>query len=130
MNIQPVDRHFSKQERLCGEIRTENLFASGKGFIIYPLRIVYLVTDKEEIAPVRVLFSVPKKKIRLSVKRNRIKRLLRENYRINKHLLIAEMEKKDASLHLGIVYLSNEMPDYSFIGEKMSAAMQRLLKSL
>jgi len=130
MNIQPVDRHFRKQERLCGEIRTGKLFASGKGFIVYPLRIVYLVADKEENAPVRVLFSVPKKKIRLAVNRNRIKRLLRENYRINKQLLIAEMEKKDASLHLGIVYLSNEMPDFRFIGEKLSVAMQRLLNSV
>ncbi len=130
MNIQPVDRHFRKQERLCGEIRTEKLFASGKGFIVYPLRIVYLVTDKEENAPVRVLFSVPKKKIRLAVNRNRIKRLLRENYRINKHVLFAEMEKKDASLHLGIVYLSNEMTGYTTIGEKMSTALQRLANSL
>lgn len=130
MNIQPVDRHFRKQERLCGEIRTEKLFASGKGFIVYPLRIVYLVTDKEENAPVRVLFSVPKKKIRLAVNRNRIKRLLRENYRINKHVIVAEMEKKDASLHLGIVYLSNELTDYGCIGEKMVAAIQRLVKSL
>jgi len=126
MNTQPVDRHFRKDERLCGEIRTEKLFSAGKGFIVYPLRVVYRIPEPDEVVPVRILLSVPKKKIRLAVNRNRIKRLLRETYRNQKHFFVAEMEKKGIRLHVGFVYLSNEMPSFHELEEKMAAALRRI----
>ena len=126
MNIRPAHNLLRRIERLRGDIRTEKLFASGNGFIVYPLRVVYLQVDYDENAPVSVLFSVPKKRIRLAVNRNRIKRLHREAYRLNKQDLIAEMGQKKTSLHLGIVYLGNEMPDFETIRAKMLLALQRI----
>ncbi|MBV5342489.1 hypothetical protein JZU68_02365 [bacterium] len=53
---------FPKKEHLCGEIRVGKLYAEGKAFIVYPLRVVYKVTQGAENVPVKVLVSVPKKR--------------------------------------------------------------------
>ena len=85
---------FPKAEKLCGEIRTTRLFAEGRAFISYPFRIVYRLTDEISPAHVRILISVPKKKIKRAHGRNRIKRLIREAYRLNKHDFISFFEER------------------------------------
>ena len=130
MEIRPSDKHFRKEERLCGEIRTGKLFSQGKGFIVYPLRFVYRISDVEESAAVRLLISVPKKKIRHATDRNKIKRLLREAYRLNKYLITVEMAEKGIFVHTGIIYLSNEISEYSVIEEKVITGLKKLRKHL
>jgi ribonuclease P protein component len=66
---------FLKKEHLCGEIRINKLFSNGKAFIVYPLRVVYSVEQNSTDVPVKVLVSVPKKRFKRAVKRNRLKRL-------------------------------------------------------
>jgi ribonuclease P protein component len=129
MEVTPNDRHFRKAERLCGTIRTERLFTEGKGFIVYPLRIVYRWID-EDAQHAKLLISVPKKKIRCAVDRNRLKRLIREAYRNNKHLIDAAFYKEGKSLHLGIVYLASELVDYGLMEEKIITSISRLNKGL
>lgn len=126
MDTVPIDRHFRKDERLSGKLSTDRLFEAGKGFIAYPLRFVYYQSEAAEKAKVRILISVPKKKIRHAVDRNRIKRLIREAYRLNKQLLTDVLESDANCLHLGIIYLSNEPANYGVIEEKMIAALQKL----
>ena len=68
-----------KEERLVGRKLVETLFKGGgsRSMSYYPLRIVYCLVAREE-APVRILVSVPKRCFKRAVKRNRVKRQVRE----------------------------------------------------
>ncbi len=116
---------FPKAEHLCGEIRISQLFTEGKAFIVYPLRIVYRVVDKNEI-PVKVMFSVPKKRFKRAVKRNRLKRLMREAYRINKTLLTEIAIHNHISIEMAVGYVSDELADFEVIQSKMISALKKV----
>ena len=75
---------FGKQEKLKSRKLIERLFEEGKSVKKYPIRLVYLQTDHTSDLPAQVGFSVPKRHFKRAVDRNRIKRLLREAYRIQK----------------------------------------------
>lgn len=130
MDVVTTDRHFRKTERLCGEIRTTRLFAEGKGFIVYPLRIVYLKSEFVEQSPVQILISVPKKKLKHATDRNRIKRLVREAYRLHKQELIQTALQKGVYLHIGIVFLDTKCYDYAFLAEKLQLALNKVAASI
>lgn len=76
---------LSKQERLSGEIRIAQLFEKGNSKLNgFPFRFSWVAAPSEQMVPVAVLFVVPKKKIPRANQRNRIRRQLRELYRLNK----------------------------------------------
>ena len=86
---------FKKSEHLYLEKDFEVLLAKGKAVNRTPFRLIYQIeklTETKNI-PVKVGVSVPKKRVRLAVNRNRIKRLVRECYRLNKHALIEYAQK-------------------------------------
>lgn len=130
MDVVPTDRHFRKKERLCGEIRTARLFADGKGFIVYPVRIVYRKSEKAEASPVQVLISVPKKKLKLATDRNRVKRKIREVYRQHKQELLQTALQKGISLHVGIVYLDTRPGSFTLLEDKLKLALTKLAANL
>jgi len=117
---------FKKAERLCGEKKTARLFAEGNAFIAHPLRIVYLVLPKEDDVPVKIMASVPKKRFKRAVKRNRLKRLMREAYRLNKHLLWDSLSEKETQLHVSFQYISNEECDFHTVEKRMISALEKL----
>jgi ribonuclease P protein component len=125
-----TDRHFSKSERLCGEIRTTRLFSEGKGFIVYPLRVVYRESGEQDSDRIKVLVSVPKKKLKRAVDRNRVKRLIREAYRNNKQYLLTGAEAKNIYLHIGIIYLDTALPSYTQLEERLKTAFKKILTGL
>jgi len=86
----------------------DRLFKEGGAFISYPLRIVYLDRKPSSGATVSVLISVPKKKIKHAVERNRMKRLIREAYRLNKSSLIQHYEEKASGLLIAFLFIGNE----------------------
>ncbi|MEA4981939.1 MAG: ribonuclease P protein component [Paludibacter sp.] len=121
---------FPKKEKLCGDIRIGKLFSEGNAFIVYPLRIVYKLSEEKSDTPVKVLISVPKKKIRKAVDRNRIKRLIREVYRLNKAEFITAINEKELHLNLAITYVSDKEADFSLIQEKIRLAFPRILSTI
>ncbi|MEA4937314.1 MAG: ribonuclease P protein component [Paludibacter sp.] len=118
---------FPKKEKLCGEIRIGKLFSEGKAFIVYPLRVVYLQSEERTNTPVKVLISVPKKKIRFAVQRNKIKRLIREAYRLNKSDFIVAINEKHISLHIAITYVADKETDFTLIQEKVRLILSKIL---
>lgn len=68
----------------------------------------------------QVMFSVSKKKFKSAVKRNRIKRLMKEAYRLNKGSVA------DMSVLVAFVYTSDEMPDFKFIQKRIEKAIKKL----
>jgi len=121
---------FSKSEHLCGEKRIAKLFDTGEAFIVYPLRIVFLVEHKTEPIAASVLLSVPKKRFKRAVKRNRLKRLMRESYRLNKHELVEKLNQSLVHMDIAFNYISDEEMDFQAIEKKMKVALNRLIEKL
>jgi ribonuclease P protein component len=121
---------FSKSEHLCGDTRISRLFTQGESFIVYPLRVVYILTNNMEEEDVSVLISVPKKRFKRAVKRNRLKRLIREAYRHNKHQLIESVSSQGKKIHLSFNYVSDELMDFETINKKMQLALDKLIKKI
>lgn len=118
---------FPKEERLCSKKSIDKLFAGGNSFIAYPLRVVYLCEKQPStytlIPPSKILISVSKKKFKRAVKRNRVKRLIREAYRHNKHLLIERLYNKELNVDIAFLYLKDELPIYQDIEKAMTKAI-------
>ncbi len=109
---------LSKDERLYAEKRIEALFAGGSSFIAYPLRVVYMVRENEgegEQPTISILTSVSKKRFKRAVKRNRVKRLIREVYRLNKKDFIDFATQSGKSFDIAFLYLKSELPTYAEI---------------
>lgn len=92
----------------------------------FPLRLVYRFTDEDASCPVRVLISVPKKKVRKAHDRNCIKRLIRETYRKNKHDLANAVASLPAEMHLAFVFVGDEIPTYAEMEKKMMSGLNKL----
>lgn len=121
---------FSKPEHLCGEKRITRLFTQGEAFITYPLRVVYSIGLRKDNATASVMMSVPKKRFKRAVKRNRLKRLMREAYRLNKHELIDKLNEKELQMHVAFNYISDEVLDFVLIEKKMKTALQKLIEKI
>ena len=115
---------LSKEERLCSRKALEELFeGSNKSMLAYPIRAVF---QKTEETGIRIMVSVSKRFFKRAVKRNRIKRQLREAYRLNKHLL------KPASGGVNIAFLwnSNDLLPTAKVVEKMQNLLNKINESV
>lgn len=114
---------LKKGERLCSTKLIERLFKEGESFLQYPLKFVFLPTELPSKFPAQVGFSVSKRNFKRAVKRNRIKRLLRESYRLNKNLLYEELNQP---VSIFIIYIGKALPRYSEIERAMKKGLLRL----
>ena len=119
-NMQQPRLTFSKGERLCNYHRIQKLFQEGNSLKKYPIKLLYLAVDSQEINN-QVLISVPKRKVRRAVHRNRIKRLIRESYRKQKSLL-------SSSYSLAFVYIGTEEISYTQVSQLVDALLKQLLE--
>jgi ribonuclease P protein component len=116
---------FGKKEKLCSKLVIDRLFADGRSFKEYPIRVLYLPLEKGEVAA-QLLISVPKRKFAAAVSRNRIKRLIREAYRLNKTELIENWQSSGKYFALAFVYIGNDIVEYA----ELTAIMKRILEKL
>jgi ribonuclease P protein component len=89
-----------------------------------------LQISEETNAGVSLLISVSKKRIKLAVKRNRIKRLIRETYRLNKHALHNAIDAANKRLVFAILYQENEICPYTVFENNMKTTIAELIKSI
>ena len=122
-----MDQRFPKEEKLKSRKLIEKLFSEGKSISRFPLRLVYVKTEFPGTAGVQAAVSVSKRKFKKAVDRNRIKRLLREAYRLNKHQ-VKERIGTEASYAFMILYLGREMPEYRKTDRKMRELLHLFLK--
>ncbi|TMM59017.1 ribonuclease P protein component [Maribacter algarum] len=118
---------FPKKEKLKSKKLIDQLFVEGKSVSNYPIKLIYLKTELPFDVPVQAGFTVPKKNFKSAVKRNRIKRLMRESYRLNKALVFNNSKGSFAFLFL---YLGKEMPDYSLVEKNLKAALHKFKKKI
>ncbi len=85
------------------------MFSANNKLAGYPLLLLYLPsTGFRPEAPVQTAFSVPRRKIKKAVKRNRIKRLMREAWRLNKHVLYEALQEQEKSYDFVFIYIGQE----------------------
>ena len=111
---------FPKKERLSGKKEIQELFDKGSSFYLHPFLIKYAGEAPEGSFP-KVLISVPKKKFKRAVDRNRIKRQLKEVYRLHKQQLF----KGKIPEHLGIIYTASEKLPYDVLEKKLNLVLHR-----
>lgn len=119
-----------KEQRLYRKKAIQTLFSEGKGFSFYPFRVVVYSHDSEdELSIPRVLISVSKKRFHHAVKRNKIKRLVREAWRRNKSGIMIKCEKQKKTFDVALVYTATIILSYEEIEKKIKQLSLRLENS-
>lgn len=119
---------FKKSERLTSRKIIDTIFAAGSTLKKYPIILKYYAVDFEDKEPLKVVMSVPKRRIKNATDRNRIKRLMREAYRQHKMVFKEKMRTEGKSLALFFIYNGKENPDYATIEEKIKLILKELNK--
>lgn len=116
---------LQKTERLSSRIYIDKLFAGGsKSLPAFPLRIVYMPVEGDGLPTVSLLISVPKKRFKRAVKRNRVKRQIREAYRLHKSLLTDKLQATGQKLIIAFIWLDNELHPSTRVEEKICKLLQ------
>ncbi len=115
---------YPKHEKLKSSSTIEFLFSKGKSVSKYPLRLVYAPVELPEGEKLKMGVSVSKKYFKKAVDRNYFKRLLRETYRLNKHLLLDGMDQPYAFM---LFYQSKDRLDYAEINTKTVLLFEKFL---
>lgn len=114
-----------KSERLHSFGAIRRLFTEGRGGFVYPLRYMVYAEPSEEMEA-EILFSTPKKFLKRANKRNKIRRRMREAYRLNKQIVLASEDKRH--LQVALIYSSKEMLDYKTIENATKRILENICK--
>jgi len=118
---------FKKKDRLTGKKNFQNLFENGYTINNNPIRAKFLfLNNSSEEERVKIALIVPKKNLKKAVQRNRIKRLIKEAYRLNSHIIKNIAEQKQTTVHIAFIYQLNSLSTYKQIEEKIIVILQRL----
>ncbi len=114
-----------QSERLKSRKQIDRLFAGGKGFSVFPIRVTY-VFSKGEQSGVKIGVTASKRAFKRATDRNRIKRLLREAYRLQKEDLQAALQAKGVNAAVFFLYTGKTIPSF----QEVKATMAKCLKKL
>jgi ribonuclease P protein component len=121
---------LGSDSRLKREQHIETLFRTGKAFSVYPVRVIWLLQPRgEEPSATRVGFSAPKKKFKRAVDRGRVKRLLREAWRLQQHELLPSIPEGQ-QMHMFLLFTDAALPAYEVVFEAVGKGIERIKKAL
>ena len=124
-----MDFTYPKNQKLKSKKTIDSLFSGGKSVSKFPLRLVFVECDFELDASknekLKIGVSVSKKNFKKAVDRNYFKRLLRESYRLNKHILLDNIQKKYAIMFF---YQTKDRLTYDDINTKTIQLFEKFLK--
>ena len=120
-----MNYRFSREEKLKSRKRIRELFTEGTSVKTFPLKLLYLRVPPETPVTAQAAFSVPKRNFRKAVKRNRIKRLMREAYRLQKPYFFNKVPTSYAFMFL---YIGRQEPDFKKLNQAMNTLMEKFLE--
>ena len=119
---------FRKSERSCSRKSIGNLFVDGNSLIHYPFRITWLDSVTESPFPVKIAFSVPARRVKKAIDRNRIKRLIRESYRNNKNKLYESPSLLNKTIDMVLIYVSDEIYEFDYINTRLKELITKFIR--
>ena len=121
---------FSKQERLCGKKKIDNLFATGESFKEGSFAVIWKTQKGNSEFPAQIMISIPKRNIAKANQRNLLKRLVREAYRKQKQTLYKALSKQEKQIIFAIIYLKSNIIKNKEVELEINVVLNRLIKQL
>ena len=125
---------FKKEERVCSRTLIDRLFNGGKSrsMAAFPLRVVYMLQEREADVPqAQILISVPKKCFKRAVKRNRVKRQIREAYRCQKYTLLDTLNATpQQSVVMAFIWLDDKLYPSEEVSRRVGNLLKRISEAL
>jgi len=121
---------YNRKEKLKSRKQLDELFTAGRSFSVFPIKVFYLNIKADTENPVKAGVGVSSRYFRKAVHRNRIKRLLRESYRLNKQPLYDFMSGREQQLAVFFLYVDKVLPEAGVLKKKMPLLLERLKKEL
>ncbi len=121
---------FNKQEKLKSRKLIQQLFTDGKSFLVFPVKVLYLPITEAVDYPIKIGVSASSRSFKKAVDRNRIKRVLREQYRLNKLPLHQFITDNKQQLAVFLLYINKTMPEKGLVEKKMPIIIQKLITNL
>lgn len=121
----PTKLSYNKEEKLKSRKLINHLFDKGKHIQAFPLKVLYDFVE-ESSQHLQAGVTVSSRNFKKAVDRNKVKRVIRECYRLQKTSLQFILKEEGLALTLFFIYTHNEMPDYLLIKEKMQMLLQKL----
>lgn len=103
------------------------MFSSGESFLAYPLKVVFQKTDSSQSFPVQAAFTVSKRNFKRAVKRNLLKRRMREAFRLNKPGFYDELAAKELHIAVMFVFIAKDTIEFPIIEKAMISAFKKVL---
>ena len=120
---------LGKSERLKSRKQIEQLFKNGQRFVIPPFRVFFSFQagqQSSDFSPLQAGFGASSRNFKTAVERNRIKRLAREAYRLQKNILYDKLKEQERKLNVFFIYTGKELPDFTTVKDKVAVALKKL----
>lgn len=121
---------LGKEERLKSRKQIEQLFDKGKSIVITPFRVYFLIDEmlnaQRSMFNVQFGVGVSARNFKKAVDRNRIKRLTREAWRLQKNEITEKASETQRQLNVFFIYTGKELPDFTTVKEKVAIALKKL----
>lgn len=116
---------FPRSERLSSRKTIDRLFQEGKVIKAYPMNVFHMPVEGQPL-PLVVLMAAPKRRLRQATDRNRVKRLMREAYRLNRLALRDVCADAGVQVALAFVHIGRADPDHKVVTQSMRTALAQL----
>ena len=121
---------FPKNQKLCNNTDIDELFDQGTSISLHPFRIVWVYNENIEDGLIQSLIVVPKKRIKLAVQRNTIKRCIRQSYRTRKFKLEEHLKNQQKQINFAIIYNAHKVLCFKDIDLKINLMINRFINVL